>query len=99
MSYDPACYNLAVIFLSDSPEKDSEANRDELAQHIQTEIEGWIEYILKPASDAPPQPRKELAAKAGHDISNVRSIYTTIGKDGVPIIEIEAADLVDAAEA
>lgn len=39
------------------------------------------------------------AAKAGHDISNVRSIYTTIGKDGTPVIEIEAADLVDAAEA
>lgn len=39
------------------------------------------------------------AAKAGHDISNVRSIYTTIGKDGTPIIQLEAADLVDAAEA
>jgi hypothetical protein len=38
MSYDPRCYDLAVLFLSDSPEKDTEANRDELAQHIQTEI-------------------------------------------------------------
>lgn len=39
------------------------------------------------------------AAKAGHDVSSVRSIYTTIGKDGSPVIELEAADLVDAAEA
>lgn len=39
------------------------------------------------------------AAKAGHDISNVKTIFTTIGKDGTPVIEIEAADLVDQAEA
>lgn len=39
------------------------------------------------------------AAKAGHDISNVRSIYTALGKDGTPIIQLEAADLVDTAEA
>lgn len=39
------------------------------------------------------------AAKAGHDVSIIRSIYTTIGKDGTPVIELEAADLVDAAEA
>ena len=51
MSYDPRCYNLAVLFLSDSPEKDTEANRDKLAQHIQTEIEGWIEFILKPKTE------------------------------------------------
>jgi hypothetical protein len=38
------------------------------------------------------------AAKAGHDISNVTSIYTSIGKDGTPIIEIAPADLVDQAE-
>ena len=38
------------------------------------------------------------AAKAGHDVANVRSIFTTIGKDGTPIIQIEAADLVDVAE-
>lgn len=38
------------------------------------------------------------AARAGHDISNVRSIYTTVGKDGVPLIQLEAADLVDQAE-
>jgi hypothetical protein len=39
------------------------------------------------------------AAKAGHDVSNLRQIYTTIGKDGNPVIELEAADLVDQAEA
>lgn len=39
------------------------------------------------------------AAKAGHDVSSLRNIYTTVGKDGVPVIELEAADLVDAAEA
>lgn len=49
MSYDSRCYDLAALFLSDNPEKNTEANRDELAQHIQTEIEDWIEYILKPA--------------------------------------------------
>lgn len=49
MGYDSRCYDLAAVFLSDSPEKNTEANRDELAQHIQDEIEGWIEFILKPA--------------------------------------------------
>jgi hypothetical protein len=39
------------------------------------------------------------AAKAGHDVANLESIYTAIGKDGTPHIEIEAADLVDVAEA
>jgi hypothetical protein len=38
------------------------------------------------------------AAKAGHDVSQLRSIYTTIGKDGTPLIQLEAADLVDVAE-
>lgn len=50
MSYDSRCYDLAEAFLSDSPEKDTEANRAALAQHIQDEIEGWIEFILKPAA-------------------------------------------------
>ncbi len=53
MSYDSRCYDLAALFLSDNPEKNTEANRDELAQHIQTEIEDWIEYILKPAEGSP----------------------------------------------
>lgn len=51
MSYDPRCYDLAVLFLSDSPEKDTEANRDKLAQHIQTEIESEIEFILEPVTN------------------------------------------------
>ena len=38
------------------------------------------------------------AAKGGHNVSNLRNIYTTIGKDGTPVIELEPADLVDAAE-
>lgn len=50
MSYGSRCYDLAVIFLSDSPEKNTEANRDELAQAVQTTLEDWIEYILKPAT-------------------------------------------------
>lgn len=47
MAYDSRCYDLAELFLSDT-DKNTEANRHELAQHIQTEIEDWIEYILKP---------------------------------------------------
>lgn len=38
------------------------------------------------------------AAKAGHDVSNLTSIYTTVGKDGTPKIELCPADLVDRAE-
>ena len=53
MSYDPRCYDLATLFLSDSPDLDTEANRAYLAQHIRDEIEGTIKYVLpdiKPAS-------------------------------------------------
>jgi hypothetical protein len=38
------------------------------------------------------------AAKAGHDVSMLSSIYTGIGKDGSPRIELQSADLVDLAE-
>lgn len=38
--YDQACGDLALHFLGDSHEKLIE----ELAQHIQNEIENWIEY-------------------------------------------------------
>lgn len=38
------------------------------------------------------------AAKAGHDVSKLSSIYTSVGKDGTPKIELAAADLVDQAE-
>lgn len=37
------------------------------------------------------------AAKAGHDVASVASIYTDI-KDGKPFVQIQPADLVDAAE-
>jgi hypothetical protein len=43
-TYDPKCYDLAETFLSDSPEINNEQNRCDLAAHIQTEIESWIEY-------------------------------------------------------
>lgn len=49
MTYDPRCYDLAATFLSDeSAEINTEANRDELAQMIQTEIETTIEHLFKP---------------------------------------------------
>lgn len=38
------------------------------------------------------------AAKAGHDVSALSSIYTSIGKDGTPKIELEPADLIERAE-
>lgn len=43
-NYDPACYDLAARFLSDCPEKNTEANRDQLASLIQRTIEDDIEY-------------------------------------------------------
>ena len=47
MSYDPKCYNLAVEFLKDHPEKDTVDNRSTLAKHIQEQIEEMIEFILQ----------------------------------------------------
>jgi Mn-dependent DtxR family transcriptional regulator len=44
--YDRKCYELAEHFLSDEPEIDSEENRAELAQAIQTEIEDKIAELL-----------------------------------------------------
>jgi hypothetical protein len=51
-SYDPACYDLAAAFLSDHPDKNTEANRDQLAELIQRTIEQEIEYGMTP----PPPP-------------------------------------------
>jgi hypothetical protein len=45
MSYDTKCYNLASAFLEDHPDKNTEANRKELAQCIQSEIEDAIEIM------------------------------------------------------
>lgn len=44
MPYDIKCLDLAAVFLSDVPDIDNPANRDELAQLIQTTVEDWISY-------------------------------------------------------
>lgn len=49
-SYDPACYDLAARFLSDVPEKNTEANRDQLAALIQRTIEDDIEFGMDAVS-------------------------------------------------
>jgi hypothetical protein len=46
-TYDPACYDLAASFLSDHPEKNTEANRDQLAALIQRTIEDDIEFGME----------------------------------------------------
>ena len=43
-SYDSRCYDLAAIFLSDTPDINNETSRDDLAQSIQQTIEDWITY-------------------------------------------------------
>lgn len=46
-SYDPACYDLAAHFLADEPISQmptAERARQELAAHIQEEVERWIMY-------------------------------------------------------
>ena len=40
--YDSKCFDLAVAFLGDHPELDTEINRDQLAQDIQQAIENFI---------------------------------------------------------
>lgn len=44
MGYDTKCHDLASAFLADTPDINTEASRDKLAQHIQTAIEDWISY-------------------------------------------------------
>jgi hypothetical protein len=44
VSYDPRCFELAKVFLSVDPEIATEANADELAQVLQSAIEGFIKY-------------------------------------------------------
>lgn len=44
VSFDPRCYDLAALFLSDCADLNSDANRNKLAQVIQTTIEDWIVY-------------------------------------------------------
>jgi hypothetical protein len=40
--FDPACFDLAIIFLDDDPDAGDEEAR-ELARVIQTAIEEWLE--------------------------------------------------------
>lgn len=42
MSYDQKCYDLAEVFLSDYPEKNTPENRNQLAQDIQQAIEDFF---------------------------------------------------------
>lgn len=68
MTYDSACYDLVRHFLGNlAPEKSAA----ELAQHIQTEIEDWINYRLREAAatspNAPTGDASEGHAKAGKE--------------------------------
>ncbi len=47
VSYDSKCLDLAKAFIEDHPLIPSES-ADELAQHIQNEIEDWIEDAETP---------------------------------------------------
>lgn len=51
MGYDSRCYDLAEAFLRDTPDINSIANRNKLAQHIQTTIEDWISYEEGPCEN------------------------------------------------
>ncbi len=51
-SYDTRCYDLAALFLSDHPTKNTEANRDQLAALIQRTIEDDIEFGMDAVSGA-----------------------------------------------
>lgn len=44
MAYDARCFDLAELFLSDTPEICTERNKRRLAQHIQSSVEDWIAY-------------------------------------------------------
>jgi hypothetical protein len=48
MNYDPKVYELAKHFLAATPEKNTERNRQLLAQHIQDELEDWTLFMLLP---------------------------------------------------
>lgn len=49
MSFDPRCYELAELFLSDEPAINTSEKRDELAQIIQDAIEDFIAYERDPS--------------------------------------------------
>jgi hypothetical protein len=49
-TYDPACYDLAAVFLEDEPELDTEANRVRLAFEIQQCIEDELQTMASEAA-------------------------------------------------
>jgi len=58
MSFDPRCYDLAELFLSDEPKLNTPVNRNLLAQDIQDAIESTIaslrslEEMVSPEEEA-----------------------------------------------
>lgn len=50
-TYDPMCYDLAVAFLADEPELDTEDNRDTIANSIQQCIEDEITFLKQGPED------------------------------------------------
>ena len=48
ITYDSACWSLALNFLSDFPKLDTDKNRYLLSAAIQQTIEHMIEHELKP---------------------------------------------------
>lgn len=55
MTYDQRTYDLARLFLSDEPTA-TDADAHELAMHIQSEIEDWLNYTLPSRHSAPIAP-------------------------------------------
>jgi hypothetical protein len=49
-SYDPHCYDLALLMLSDEPKL--KGREGELAAHIQQSLEDWIVYEREHAADS-----------------------------------------------
>lgn len=45
MTYDEKCYELALAFLADEPELNTDENADDLAMVIQGEIEDYIALL------------------------------------------------------
>lgn len=64
MAYDTKCFDLAEAFLEDHPDLNTQANRDTLAQLIQTTIEDEIAYMERRADEAS-EPCTEGARRAG----------------------------------
>lgn len=54
MAYDSKCYDLAEAFLEDSPHLNGDRRRGELAQLIQSTIEGYIAH--EETNYEPPDP-------------------------------------------